>query len=201
MPSLEIMNKKRSMSKRQVWMTDDDEFDHRVKNSQKALRLNNQYRNYSHVEEFTKERSVVFVYGTYVLERKADTKFSFDDIWKLFQEDPLSNNASNFCRQMIHCMKAWDYLQKTSDLPLSTEIIRQANGLMMDDEKDVLAGEYGKSPAFADYHTFVSAGHIERYMEDAIFSFHKTKKDDPIMATTILFGNIINIHPFEGVNG
>ena len=98
-------------------------------------------------------------------------------------------------------MKAWDYLQKTSDLPLSTEIIRQANGLMMDDEKDVLAGEYGKSPAFADYHTFVSAGHIERYMEDAIFSFHKTKKDDPIMATTILFGNIINIHPFEGVNG
>ena len=29
----------------------------------------------------------------------------------------------------------------------------------------------------------------------------KTKKDDPIMAATNLFGNIINIHPFEDGNG
>ena len=35
-------------------------------------------------------------------------------------------------------MEAWDYLQKTSDLPLNTDIIRQAHGLMMEDEKDVL---------------------------------------------------------------
>ena len=54
--------------------------------------------------------------------------------------------------------------------------------------------------AFAGYHIFVSAGHIERYMEDAIFRFHKTKKDDLIMAATNLFGNI-NIHPFEDENG
>ena len=45
------------------------------------------------------------------------------------------------------------------------------------------------------------ASHIERYMEDAIFRFHETKKDDPIMAATNLFGNIINIHPFEDGNG
>ena len=64
------------------------------------------------------------MYGTYALEGEADAKFSLDDIWKLFQEDPLSNNASNFCRQMINYMKAWNYLQKTSDVPLSTEIIR-----------------------------------------------------------------------------
>ena len=38
-------------------------------------------------------------------------------------------------------------------------------------------------------------------MEDAIFMFHETKKDDPIMAATNLFGNIINIHPFEDGNG
>ena len=39
-------------------------------------------------------------------------------------------------------MKACNYLQKTLDLPLNTEIIRQAHGLMVEDEKDVLAGEY-----------------------------------------------------------
>ena len=39
-------------------------------------------------------------------------------------------------------MKAWNYLQKTTGLPLSTEIIRRAHGLMMRDEKDVLVGEY-----------------------------------------------------------
>ena len=38
-------------------------------------------------------------------------------------------------------------------------------------------------------------------MEDTIFNFHGTKKDDPIMATTNFFGNIINIHPFEDGGG
>ena len=72
---------------------------------------------------------------------------------------------------------------------------------MIEDEKDVLAGKYRKSPAFAGYHIFVSAGHIEIYMEDAIFRFHKTKKDDLIMAATNLFGEIISTHPFEDGNG
>ena len=71
---------------------------------------------------------------------------------------------------------------------------------MMDGE-DILVGEYRKSPAFAGYHIFTPASLIERYMEDAIFRFHETKKDDPIMAATNLFGNIINIHPFEDGNG
>ena len=51
------------------------------------------------------------------------------------------------------------------------------------------------------YHIFALSSLIERYMENAIFRFHETKKDDPIMAATILFGNIINIHPFEDGNG
>ena len=38
-------------------------------------------------------------------------------------------------------------------------------------------------------------------MECAIFIFHETKKDDLIMTVTNLFGNIINIHPFENGNG
>ena len=149
------------MLKRQMWMADDDEFDHIVKNSQRVLRLNDQYENHPYVEEFTKECNVMFVYGTYVLEGEADAKFSLGDIWNLFQGDTLPNNASNFCRQMINCMKAWNYLQKTLDLPLNTEIIRQAHGLMMEDEKDVLVGEYRKSPVFAGYHSFAPADHID----------------------------------------
>ena len=41
-------------------------------------------------------------------------------------------------------MKAWDYLKKPLGLPLNTEIVKQAHGLMMEDEKDVLMGEYKK---------------------------------------------------------
>ena len=189
------------MLRRQVWMADDDEFDHIVKNSQRVLRLNDQYENHPYVEEFTKECNVMFVYGPHVLEGEVDAKFSLGDIWNLFQGDTLPNNASNFCRQMKNCMKLWNYLQKTLDIPLNTEIIRQAHGLIMKDQKDVLAGKYRKSPAFAGYHIFAPAGYIERYMEDAVFRFHKTKKDDPVMAATNLFGNIINIHPFEDGNG
>ena len=139
----------------------------------------------------------MFVYGTYVLEGEADSKFSLSDIWNLFQKP---NNTSNFFRQMINCMKAWNYLQKTSDLPLNTEIIRQTHKIMVDGE-DVLVGECRKSPAFSGSHIFAQDGYIERYMEDAIFRFHETKKDYPIMATKNLFGNIINIHPFEDGNG
>ena len=167
-------------------MTDDDEFDHIVKNSQRVLRLNDQYENHPYVEEFTKECNVMFVYGTYVLEGEVYAKFSLDDIWNLFQGDTLPSNTSNFCRQMTNCMKAWNYLQNTLDFPLNTEIIRQAHGLMMEDEKDVLAGRgrYRKSPAFAGYHIFVPVSHIERHMEDSIFRFHGTKKNDLIMAAT-----------------
>ena len=141
----------------------------------------------------------MFVYGTYVLEGVAGAKFSLGDIWNLFQEDALPSN--NFCRQMVNCMNAWDYIQKTLDLSLSTEIIKQTHKIMMDGENDIFAGEYRKSPAFAGYHNFAPAGSIKRYMEDTIFKFHETKKDDPIMATKNLFGNIINIYPFKDGNG
>ena len=52
----------------------------------------------------------------------------------------------------------------------------------------------------AGYHIFAPVRYIERYMEEAVFRFHKTKKDDPIMAATNLFGSTINIHPFEDGN-
>ena len=163
------------MLKRQVWMADDDAFDDIVKNSQRVLRLNNQYENHLYVEGFTKECNVMLLYGTYVLEGEADAKIFLGHIWNLFQGGTLPNNASNFCRQMVKCMRAWNYLQKTLDLPLNTKTIKQARGLIMEDEKVVLVGEYRKSPVFAGDHTFAPAGHVERYMEDTIFRFHKSK--------------------------
>ena len=96
-------------------------------------------------------------------------------------------------------MKAWNYLQKTGS-SINTKIIKQTRKIMVD-VKDVLVGEYRKSPVFAGYYIFAYADQIERYIEDAIFRFHETKKDDQIMAATNLFGNIINIHPFEDRNG
>ena len=59
--------KKMSMLKKQVWMANDDEFDHIVKNSQRVHRLNDQYENHPNVEEFTKGCNVMFVYETYLL--------------------------------------------------------------------------------------------------------------------------------------
>ena len=131
-------------------MADDDEFDYIVKNSQRVLKLRGQYENHPYVEEFQKHCNIMFIYGTYALEGETDAKFSLSDIWNLFQEP---NNTSNFCRQMINCMKAWNYLQKTSDLPLSSETIKQTHKIMMDGE-DILAGEYRKSSVFAGYHIF-----------------------------------------------
>ena len=98
-------------------------------------------------------------------------------------------------------MKAWNYIQKTLDLPLNSETIKQTLKIMMRHRKDILVGEYRKSSVFAGYHIFAPAGHIERYMEDTIFRFHETKNNYPIMAATNLFENIINIHRFEDGNG
>ena len=103
------------------------------------------------------------------------------------------------------CMRAWNYIQKTAGSPLNIKTIKQPRKIMMgkekhQDRKDVLVEECRKSSAFAGYHIFAPAGLIEKYMEGAIFRFHETKKDDPIMAAKNLFGNIINIHPFEHGN-
>ena len=49
------------MLRRQVW-TNDDEFNYIVKNSQRILKLNDQYENHPYVEEFTKQCNFIFIY-------------------------------------------------------------------------------------------------------------------------------------------
>ena len=139
-----------SMLRRQVWIADDDKLDHILENSQRLLGLSAQYENHRYVEEFRKQCNVMFIYGIYALEGEAYSKFSLGDIWNLFQEDHLPNNTSNFCRQIINCMGAWNYIQKTSDLSLNIETIKQTHKIMMNG-----VGECRKSSVFAGYHSCI----------------------------------------------
>ena len=116
-------------------MTDDDEFGRILENLQRILKLNAQYENHLYVEEFTKECSVIFLYRTYVVEGEADAKFSLGKLWNLLLAGSLPNNASNFFRQMINCMRAWTYIQKTSRSSMSFETITQTQKIMMENEK------------------------------------------------------------------
>ena len=43
-------------------MTDDNELDHILENSQRVLGLSAQYENHRYVEEFTKQFNVMFIY-------------------------------------------------------------------------------------------------------------------------------------------
>ena len=116
-------------------MTDDDEFGRILENFQRILKLNAQYENHLYVEEFTKECSVIFLYRTYVVEGEADAKFSLGKLWNLLLAGSLPNNASNFFRQMINCVRAWNYIQKTSRSSMSFETITQTQKIMMENEK------------------------------------------------------------------
>ena len=86
------------MIRRQVWMADNDDFDHIVYNLQRVLKLSTQYEDHPYVEVFTKEYSIMFVFVTNFLEGETDVKFSLSEIWNLLQDvvDPLPDNASIF---------------------------------------------------------------------------------------------------------
>ena len=62
-------------------------------------------------------------------------KFSLGKLWNLLLAGSLPNNASNFFRQMINCMRAWNYIQKTSRSSMSFETITQTQKIMMENEK------------------------------------------------------------------
>ena len=121
-----------SMLRRQTWIADDYELEHILENSRRVLGLSTQYENHRYGEEFTKQCNFMFNYGTYALEGETDSKFSLGNIWNLFQEDTLPNNTNKFFRQMINCMRAWNYQQKTLGSPLSTKTIKQTHKIMMD---------------------------------------------------------------------
>ena len=77
-------------------------------------------------------------------------------------------------RQMKEeCTRAWDYQQKISGFPLNAEIIKQTHKIMMDG-KDILVGEYGKSPVFVEhyYRIFPPADTIERLVDETLYCYY-----------------------------
>ena len=98
--------------------------------------------------------------------------------------------------------RAWDYLQKISGFPLNAEAIKQTHKIMMDG-KDVLVGEYRRSRVFVDYYycIFPPADTIGRLVDDALHRYYNPVSRDPILVAASLFGDLINIHPFEDGNG
>ena len=76
-------------------MTNDDEFDHVVENSKTLLRINDQFENHTYVEKFTKERSVMSVYETYVLEGEAGAKL----IYGIYFRTPYQTTQAIFAEK------------------------------------------------------------------------------------------------------
>ena len=101
------------------------------------------------------------------------------------------------------CMRAWDYLQKTSGLLLNADIIKKAYKIMIADKKDVLAGKYRKSPLVLRYHIFPSTDTLARLVDDALYRYYYPNEPtiDPILVAANLFVDLIKIHPFEDGNG
>ena len=178
-------------------MAGDDEFDHILENSQRVLKLNAQYENHPYVEEFTKRCSVMFIYGTYILEEEADAKFSLSEIWNLLQADSLPNNTSNLFRQMINCTRVWIYIQKTSDSLVNIEIIKQTHKIMMHKEKhrdgkDVLDIETRlHSQAIIFLHRLIL---LEDIWKTQFLGFMKLKKMIQSWPLQICFDTSIYIH-------
>ena len=106
----------------------------------------------------------------------------------------LPNSTVN--RQMKEeCTRPWDYLQKTSGLPLNAETIKKAHKMMGKGE------EYRKSPVFVGYRIFPPADTIGRLVDDALHRYYHLTSSDPILAAADLSIDLIKIHPFEDGNG
>ena len=102
----------------------------------------------------------------------------------------LPNNTGN--RQMKgECARAWDYLQKTSGLPLNVEIIKKAYKMMGKGE------EYRKLPVFVGYRVFPPADTIGRLADDVLHRYYHPTSRDPILEAADIFIHLINIHPLE----
>ena len=121
-----------------MWIVDDDEFDHIVKNSQRVLRLNDQYENHPYAQEFTKRCNVIFLIWNIHFGGEDRCKTFF---WWYVETIPRISFTKQ-CKQLLQAIhKLYEGMKlpkKTSDLPLSNNIIKQTRKTMMEVEKDVL---------------------------------------------------------------
>ena len=134
------------MLKRQVWIVDDDEFDHIVTNSQRVLRLNDQYENHPYAQEFTKRCNVMYLEHTFWRKRQMQ-----NFVWMIYgnySKNILYQTTKQLLQTNDKLYEGMELPKNTSDFPLSTKITRQTRTTLMEDEKDVLGEEYRKSPVF-----------------------------------------------------
>ena len=99
-------------------------------------------------------------------------------------------------------MRALEFLQLEPDL--TPEKLKRVHKMIMCEEKhpnvkDVLIGEYRKTPVFAGFKKFALVSTIEKLMNNALHRYYSN--NDPISAVVKLFADVINIHPFEDGNG
>ena len=147
-----------------------------------------------------KEFMVMFSYGTYVLEGEINPNFSSSDIWSNSEE----YKKKVIQRRLLNYIRAIKYMQLGPDL--TPEKLKCVHKMIMCEKKhpngkDILIGEYRKTPAFADFKMFAPASEIERLINDALRKYYSANNDDPIYAATKLFVDVINLHPFEDENG
>ena len=174
-------------------MADEDEFSHLKARITEVKSLTSKYKNHRYVKDFMKDWKVMFSYGTYLLEGEIDPNFSSSKIWSLIQED--SNNKV-IQRRFVNLISAVEYLQLQPDL--TPEKLKRVHTMIMQQEKNMLIGEYRKTPAFAGFTMFAPASAIEKLIKEGL---QRCYDDDPISAATKLFAELINIHPFEDGNG
>ena len=201
------MEVKLSLVKRQPWMADEDEFSNIKSKITEVKRLTSKRKDHPYVDEFMKECMVMFAYGTYVSEGEIDPNFSSSETWNLMQnpECELSDGDKSIRRRLVNCMNALKYLQLEPKEPLTVSHIKHMHKMIMHKEKhkngkDVLVGEYRKTPVFAGFKMFAPVSAIERLMNDALRRYYSSD-DDPISVAANLFSDVINIHPFEDGNG
>ena len=89
------------------------------------------------------------------------------------------------------------HTKKSSDFSLNIETIKQTHKIMMDKEKQRME----KISSWENIENRLYLQAIIFLHQLALLKDVRKTHDDPIMAATSLFGNIINIHPFEDGNG
>ena len=93
------------------------------------------------------------------------------------------------------CTMTWDYLQKTSGLPMNAGTIKKAHKIMRN------GMEYRRLLVFVGYCIFPPADTIGTLVDDVLHRYYHPTSRDPILAAANLFIDLINIHPFEDGNG
>ena len=112
----------KDMLKKQLWMTDEDNFSHLKSRITEVNSLTLKYKNHPYVGDFMRDWKVIFSYGTYALEDQIDLPptdiCSNSEDYKVIQRRPVNIvKLVNLCADtmmMILSMQRQNYFQMWS---------------------------------------------------------------------------------------